>query len=149
MLYAWQYAGYSVMTGFTLNILASNDEQHFTDVCSFVGADASGYFGIQANCSHFMTVLVFGLARFRYADETWHYLALPNALASFQANQLTISARYFLIDTDFDRISILLEQQAQKESANLHATRESLQRMDLAIFKKIRSLKHNPQWSPQ
>ncbi len=134
------------MAGFTLNILASNDEQHFVDVSSFVGADASGYFGIQANYSRFMTVLVFGLARFRFADETWHYLALPNALASFQDNQLTISTRYFLIDTDFDHISALLEQQALKESENLHATRESLQRMDLAIFKKIRSLKHNPQW---
>lgn len=134
------------MTGFTLNILASNDEQHFDNVCSFVGADASGYFGIQANHLRFMTTLVFGLARFRFTDETWHYVALPNALASFHANQLTLSTRYFLIDTDFDRISVLLEQQALKESTNLHVTRESLRRMDLAIFKKIKSLKSNAQW---
>jgi len=131
---------------FTLKVLASNQEQRIDNVCSFVGEDASGYFGLQANHVCFMTELVFGLARFRDDEHRWHYLALPSALASFQANQLTISTRYFLIDTDFNRISDLLEQQALKEQENMRSSRESLQRMESAVFKKIRELKHDPRW---
>jgi F-type H+-transporting ATPase subunit epsilon len=134
------------MAVFTLNLIASNEEQHFDNVLSFIGEDASGYFGLQANHIDFMTVLIFGLARFRCDENQWHYLALPGALASFQANQLTISTRYFLIDTDFNRISDLLEQQALKEQENMRSTRESLQRMELTVFKKIRDLKHDTRW---
>jgi F-type H+-transporting ATPase subunit epsilon len=145
MLYAWQYVG-RVMN-FELNLFSSNQAQQFTEVYSFVGADESGSFGIQAAHADFMTVLSFGLSRFRFSDEkTWHYLALPSGLASFRANQLTISTRYYLIDTDFHRISHLLEQQALKEQENMYAIRESLQRMELAMLKKIRNLKHDIRW---
>jgi len=145
MLYARQYAG-RMMTGFTLNIIASRQEQRFDNVVSFVGEDDSGSFGLQAHHADFMTVLVFGLARFRFTDEQWHYLALPSGLATFKANQLTISTRYFLVDTDFDRISKALEQQAVQEQENLHKTRESLQRMELAMLKRLKALKSKPEW---
>ena len=134
------------MTGFTLNILASTQAQRFENVQSFVGEDASGYFGLQASHIDFMTMLVFGMARFRFANEPWQYLALPSGLASFQANELTISTRYFLIDTDFDKISKLLEQRALKEQETMRSTRESLQCMELMVFKKIRELKHDTRW---
>jgi F-type H+-transporting ATPase subunit epsilon len=135
------------MAGFALHLLASNQEQQIDGVYSFVGEDASGCFGLQANHARFMTVLVFGLARFRQGDDgAWQYLALPGGLASFNANQLTISTRYFLIDSDFDRITQALEQQALQEQDNLHASRESLQRMELAMLKKIRNLKRDSRW---
>lgn len=134
------------MTVFTLNILASTQAQRFENVQSFVGEDASGYFGMQAGHIDFMTMLVFGMARFRLANESWQYLALPSGLASFQANELTISTRYFLIDTDFDKISKLLEQRALKEQETMRSTRESLQCMELMVFKKIRELKHDTRW---
>jgi len=134
------------MANFTLNILASTQAQRFENVQSFVGEDASGYFGLQAGHIDFMTMLVFGMARFRLANEQWQYLALPSGLASFQANELTISTRYFLIDTDFDKISKLLEQRALKEQETMRSTRESLQCMELMVFKKIRELKHDTRW---
>lgn len=134
------------MTGFTLNILASTQAQRFENVQSFVGEDASGYFGLQANHIDFMTLLVFGMARFRFVNEQWQYLALPSGLASFQSNELTISTRYFLIDTDFDKISKLLEQRALKEQETMRSARESLQCMELMVFKKIRELKHDTRW---
>ncbi|MDD2865442.1 MAG: F0F1 ATP synthase subunit epsilon [Methylococcales bacterium] len=134
------------MADFTLNILASTQAQRFENVQSFVGEDASGYFGLQAGHIDFMTMLVFGMARFRLANEPWQYLALPSGLASFQANELTISTRYFLIDTDFDKISKLLEQRALKEQETMRSTRESLQCMELMVFKKIRELKHDTRW---
>lgn len=134
------------MAVFTLNILASTQAQRFENVQSFVGEDASGYFGMQAGHIEFMTMLVFGMARFRLENEQWQYLALPSGLASFQANELTISTRYFLIDTDFDKISKLLEQRALKEQETMRSTRESLQCMELMVFKKIRELKHDTRW---
>jgi F-type H+-transporting ATPase subunit epsilon len=134
------------MTGFHLNILASHQSQQFDNVLSFVGEDASGSFGIQAHHGYFITVLVFGLARFRFAEDDWHYLALPNGLLSFQNNTLTISTRYFLIDTDFDCVCHALELQAEQEQENLYSTRDSLQRMEVEMLKRLRQLKSKLEW---
>lgn len=134
------------MADFTLNLFASRQSERFENVQSFVGEDASGYFGLQANHLDFMTVLVFGLARFRSQNSAWQYLALPSGLASFQGNELTISTRYFLIDTDFDKISKLLEQRALKEQEMIRSTRESLRGMEQLVLKKIRELKRNERW---
>lgn len=146
MLYARQYGRRNLMTSFTLNLLASTQAQRFENVQSFVGEDASGYFGLQANHLEFMTMLVFGLTRFRFANEPWQYLALPSGLASFQANELTISTRYFLIDTDFDKISKLLEQRALKEQEIMRSTKESLRGMEQLVLKKIREMKRLPDY---
>ena len=143
MLYARQY---DIMTGFNLNLIASHQARQFNNVVSFVGEDASGSFGIQAHHSYFMTVLVFGLARFRFAEDNWHYLALPNGLLSFQNNTLTISTRYFLIDTDFERIRHALELQAEQEQENLYSTRDSLQRMEVEMLKRLKQLKSKLEW---
>ena len=117
------------MNQFALNLLDATHEQRITGVTSFVGEDATGSFGIQPNHARFMTTLVFGLARFRLVTEDWQYLALPGAVVYFNNNELTISTRHFLIDTDLERISTLLEQQLITEAENLLATRESLHRM--------------------
>ena len=130
------------MSEFVLQIFDATHEQRITNVVLFVGEDASGCFGIAAHHARFMTTLVFGLARFRLATDEWHYLALPEAVLYFNANELTISTRHFLIDTDLDRISQLLEQQLLVEEHNLRATRESLQRMEQAMLKRLLRLKH-------
>ncbi len=132
---------------FELHLLSSNQTQKFSDVTSFVGIDATGSFGIQANHEPFMTVLAFGLSRFRVEnEEKWRYVALPSGLLSFRTNQLIISTHYFLIDTDFNQLTHLLALQAETEQKNMRTIRESLQRMELAMLKKIRSLKHDMRW---
>ena len=134
------------MGSFTLNLLASTQSERFENVESFIGEDASGYFGLQANHIDFMTVLIFGLARFRFQNNAWQYLALPSGLASFQGNELTISTRYFLIDTDFDKLSKLLEQRALQEQETMRSTRESLRGMEQLVLKKIREMKRLPDY---
>jgi F-type H+-transporting ATPase subunit epsilon len=129
------------MNQFVLNLFDATHEQRITGVTSFVGEDASGSFGIQPNHARFMTTLVFGLARFRLTTEDWQYLALPGAVVYFNNNELTISTRHFMIDTDLERISTLLEQQLITEEENLRATRESLHRMEQAMFKRLLRLK--------
>jgi F-type H+-transporting ATPase subunit epsilon len=139
MLYAWLYAG-ATMNTFMLNLFDNRHEQRIVGITSFVGEDASGCFGIQARHARFMTTLIFGLARFHLAED-WHYLALPGAVAYFNHNELTISTRYFLIDTDLERISHILEQQLLAEEENLYATRENLHNLEQAMLKRMLALK--------
>ncbi|HEY8157409.1 MAG TPA: F0F1 ATP synthase subunit epsilon [Methylobacter sp.] len=129
------------MNRFVLNLFDASHEQRIEDVTSFVGEDVSGSFGIQANHARFMTTLVFGLARFRLGTDDWQYLALPGAVVYFNNNELSISTRHFLIDTDLERISTLLEQQLIAEEDNLRATKESLRRMEQAMLKRMLALK--------
>jgi F-type H+-transporting ATPase subunit epsilon len=73
-------------------------------------------------------------------------LALPGAVVYFNNNELTVSTRHFLVDTDLERISALLEQQLIIEEENLHATRESLHRMEQAMLKRMLTLKRKTVW---
>ncbi|ESS67163.1 ATPase, F1 complex, delta/epsilon subunit [Methyloglobulus morosus KoM1] len=132
------------MDSFVMNLYDATDELTIEDASAFVGMDASGSFGIQANHARFMTTLVFGLARFRRQSEQWQYLALPGGVLYFKDNILSVSTRHFLIDTDFDRISTLLAQQLITEEDNLRATRLSLHRMEQAMLKRMVSLQRKP-----
>lgn len=132
------------MNTFLLVLSDSANHQQIDRVTSFIGMDASGSFGIQAYHARFMTILVFGLARFRQEEDNWQYLALPGGVLYFKDNQLTISTRHFLIDHDFDRISASLGEQLIAEEENLRATRLSLHRMEQAILKQMISLQRKP-----
>ena len=129
------------MSSFNLNLFDIYHQQRMTGVSSFVGLDASGSFGILPNHARFMTTLVFGLARFCLDEDNWQYLAVPGAVLYFNNNELSISTRHFLIDTDFERISSLLEQQLSTEEDKLRVTRESLGLMEQAMIKRLLALK--------
>jgi F-type H+-transporting ATPase subunit epsilon len=145
MLYARLYAG-PAMNSFILNLFDASHEQRIDGVTSFIGEDASGCFGIQAQHARFMTTLVFGLSRFRLSTDEWRYLALPGAVAYFDNNELTISTLHFLIDTDFNRISQLLEQHTLVEEETVHASKESFHLMEQAMLKRILALNRKPGW---
>jgi F-type H+-transporting ATPase subunit epsilon len=134
------------MNTFTLNLFDSSHEQRIEGVTSFVGEDATGCFGIKAHHMRFMTTLIFGLARFRLTTEDWQYLALPGAVVYFNNNVLTISTRHFLIDSDLEQITSLLEQQLISEEENLGKTRESLRKMEQSMLKHMLALKRKSSW---
>lgn len=134
------------MNTYAINLFDSADHQKIDGVTSFVGMDATGSFGIQAHHARFMTILVFGLARFKQEEGDWQYLALPGGVLYFNEKGLTISTRHFLIDSDFDRISALLGQQLIVEEESLRATRLSLHRMEQAILKQMAALQRKPGW---
>jgi F-type H+-transporting ATPase subunit epsilon len=135
-----------MMNSFVLNLFDATQEERITDVTSFVGEDASGCFGVQANHARFMTALVFGLARFQQSTSGWRYLALPGGIVYFNNNELTISTRHFLVDTNFERISLLLDQQLIAEEENLRATREGIYRMEQAMLKRMVALQRKAGW---
>lgn len=129
------------MKTFALQLYDSSHQQRITEVTDFVGEDATGSFGIRANHARFMTLLTFGLARFRPAAGNWQYLALPGAVLFFDNDELTISSRHFMIDADLDRISTLLEQQLIAEEEGWRAAKTSLHKMEQAMLTRLWNLK--------
>lgn len=136
------------MNTFVMNLYDTANHFKIDDVTSFIGMDASGSFGLQANHARFMTTLVFGLARFKQEDGDWRYLALPGGVLYFKQNELTVSTRHFVVDSDIERISHSLDQQLITEEENLRATRLSLRRMEQAILKQMVSLQRKSSWKP-
>lgn len=132
------------MNTFILQLYDATQQKRIENVTSFVGEDANGCFGIQACHARFMTTLVFGLCRYRLQTEDWLYLALSGGVLYFNANELTISTRHFLIDSNFERISELLEQQLLVEEDTLAVTRASLQKMEQSMMVRLWNLqRHN------
>ena len=110
-------------------------------VISFIGEDDSGSFGVLPGHARMMTLLRFGLARFRVLDEDWEYLALPGALAYFLDGELHLSTRHYLRGKDYDKISTALEQELLVEEDNLQVVKQSLHRLEEEMFKRLWKLK--------
>lgn len=125
------------MTTFSLHLRDTTHSEHFARVSTFVAEDASGSFGIRAHHGRLMAAPVFGLARFRIADEAWQYLAMPGALLYFINNELTINTRRYLIDSDYQRISTALQEQLLLEEENLKSMKDSLHRMEEEVLRRM------------
>lgn len=125
------------MSSFILSLQDASHAEEFKGITSFVGEDASGSFGILPGHERMMTSLVMGLARFRGQDQNWQYIATPGALLYFQANQLTLLSRHFLIDEDYMRISSALEQQLLQEESRLQEQKQSLRQMEEEVLKRL------------
>lgn len=125
------------MNTFTLVLHDSAQRLAFTDVYSFVGEDASGSFGLRAGHARFMTILSFGLARFRSPNGEWQFVAMPGATLYFHANRLWIGTRRFVLDHDYVRISRLLREQLLAEEQALQKTRSSLRQMEEELLRKL------------
>jgi F-type H+-transporting ATPase subunit epsilon len=126
--------------GFTLHLQSAARYERIDDVVSFVGEDASGRFGILAHHTRFMTVLDYGLARFRVQDGPWHYLACPGGVLYFAADELFLNTRRYLHDTDYGRIAAGLAGQLAQEEAALKSVKDNLQRLERELFRRLRTL---------
>lgn len=125
------------MKTFTLLLRDSAHSEQISNVRAFVGEDTSGSFGILANHDRMMTALIIGLARFRTVESDWQYLAMPGAILYFTDNVLALNTRHYLRDDDYTRISAALQDQLLAEEEQLHATRESLRRMEESLLKRL------------
>ena len=130
------------MKSFVLQLYDARHVQQITGVSSFVSEDATGSFGILPNHARFMTTLIFGLSRFRVSGEAWQYLAVPGAVLYFNNNELSISTRHFLIDSDYERISALLQQQLVTEEENLRIMKENLHLLEEQMLKRLWNIRH-------
>jgi len=127
---------------FTLQVCGATRSVQMDDVCSFVGEDASGSFGLQAGHARFMTCLSFGLSRFRQAGGAWQYLAMPGAVLYFADNRLRLSTRKFLVHEDYGQVVEQLHNQLLAEEESLRDLRASLKRLEEEILKRIWAMGH-------
>jgi len=125
------------MSAFTLHLQSATQYERIDDATSFVGEDASGSFGLLPGHARFMTMLGFGLARFRRGSGNWEFLALPGGLVYFTGNQLYLNARRYLRGQDSERIRAALERQFAAEEDELRAMKQSLQRLEQEMLKRL------------
>ena len=129
------------MNTFPMHLESTTQYDRVEKVISFIGEDDSGSFGVLPGHARMMTLLRFGLARFRVLDEDWEYLALPGALAYFLDGELHLSTRHYLRGKDYDKISTALEQELLVEEDNLQVVKQSLHRLEEEMFKRLWKLK--------
>lgn len=122
---------------FALQIQDATQLKRIDHVSAFVGEDVSGSFGLLSGHARFMTSLVIGLSRFRVAQGAWQYLAMPGGLLYFQNNVLTLNTRHFLLDENYARISVALQQQIIAEEQALHAMKQSLHRLEEEALRRL------------
>ncbi len=137
MLYAWLHEDAGEMSSFSLLLHDAKHSEMIEGVSTFVGEDASGSFGIQANHARIIASLTFGLARFRIGEQAWQYLALPGALLYFRDNRLTITTRRYLIDSDYERISSALQEKLISEEEKLQTMKNSLHHMEEEMLRRM------------
>lgn len=127
-------------TSFALHLQSATRYECVEAVTSFVGQDATGSFGILPDRASFMTILGFGLARFRIAEGPWKFIACPGGVLSFERNQLCLSTRRYLVDDDYQRITVHLTGQLAQEEHALRAVKENIQRLEQELLRRLRQL---------
>jgi F-type H+-transporting ATPase subunit epsilon len=125
------------MNAFTVHLQGATQYERIDHAVSFVGEDDSGSFGLMAGHGQFVTTLVFGLARLRYADERWDYLALPEAVAHFDGGELYLSTRRYLRSDDYAEISQALREEMAQEEQDLTAFKQNLEQMERAMLLRL------------
>lgn len=128
------------MRAFTLHLQSATRYEHIEGVVSFVGQDPSGHFGILPGRAPLLTLLDYGLARYRTAEGGWEYVACPGGVLSFADDALILSTRRYLRDTDFTRVSARLTGELAREEAQLQTVKASLQRLEQELFRRLRRL---------
>ncbi|QID18832.1 F0F1 ATP synthase subunit epsilon [Nitrogeniibacter mangrovi] len=126
------------MTGFRLTLACPRRVEHIDAVASFVGTDASGRFGILAGRTPLITVLRFGLARFRVAGAAdWRYLALPGGTLHFADNALAIACRHFTLGDDAAALQAALTEGARCEDERRADLRHNLDRFEQTLMQRL------------
>ncbi|SET37439.1 F-type H+-transporting ATPase subunit epsilon [Nitrosomonas marina] len=131
------------MRTFTLHLQSATQYTVVKQATSFVGADASGSFGILAGHARMMTALDYGLARYQTHNDDWYYLAFPGGILYFLDNQLYLNSRRFLCDSDYERISAGLMQQLLAEEQALQTIKNSLNQLEQEMFRRLWEIKRS------
>ncbi|MDD5391236.1 MAG: hypothetical protein PHD37_18015 [Gallionellaceae bacterium] len=128
------------MNTFTVHLFAADRTEVIEQAASFSGEDNSGSFGLLARHERFMTALTFGLARLTLADGSREYLGFPGGLLYFIDNELRISTRRYLRDSDVGRIAQALTRELLEEEQALEQTRRKLHRLEAEMLRRLAQL---------
>ena len=113
------------MKTFALELYSTDARTRIENAQAFVGADASGSFGILAGREPLATALVWGLCSLRTSDRARRqYVALPGGVLYFADDLLRVCAQRFLVDEDPQRIVAQLTREMHAErdvTRDMHA----------------------------
>jgi F-type H+-transporting ATPase subunit epsilon len=129
------------MNTFPMQLQSVTQYERIENVISFVGEDASGSFGILPGHARMMTLLVFGLARFRVLDQDWEFLALPGALAYFLEGQLCLSTRRYLRGKNYEHLSVALRGELLAEEETLREVKQNVRRLEEEMLRRLWKVK--------
>jgi F-type H+-transporting ATPase subunit epsilon len=90
-----------------------------------------------------MSLLGFGLARFRITEQDWEFLALPGGLAYFVDGQLYLNTRRYLRGKDYERLGVLLRQELLAEEDALREMKQSMRRLEEEMLKRLWKMKQS------
>lgn len=135
------------MKPFDLHLQSAFGNDRITGVTSFVGQDDSGSFGILSGHARMLTILAYGLARFRTTGDKWTYLALPGGLLHFVDNTLFITTRRYFLDASYSEISTTLLNQLLSEEEALHAMKENLFRLEHEMLRRLWQIERDTAWT--
>ncbi len=136
------------MSSFVMHLQSATQYERIENVVSFIGHDDSGSFGILPGHARMMTLLSFGLARFRIDDRDWEFLAFPGALAYFVNGQFYLSTRRYVRGKDYAGISAALSQELRVEEEALREMRRSVRRLEEEMFKRLWKFKPSGEFPP-
>ena len=125
------------MKPIVLHLQDATRYERIDQVVSFVGQDDSGLFGILADHARMMTVLSFGLARYRTGDDRWQYVAVPQALLYCVDNNLYLCTRRYIRGDEYARIGQALQEQLVAEEADLRNIKEHIHRLEEEMFRRL------------
>ncbi|HEY7163244.1 MAG TPA: F0F1 ATP synthase subunit epsilon [Candidatus Binatia bacterium] len=125
------------MNTFVLHLQSATQYERIETVTSFVGSDDSGSFGILAGHARMMTLLAFGLVRFRIGSGHWEYAAVPGGLAYFVDGQLYLSTRRYLRGRNYEDLSVRLRKELATEEEALGEMKRSVRRLEEEMFKRL------------
>lgn len=128
------------MNTFVMHLQSGTQYERIDDTVSFVAADESGSFGIQAGHARLMACLSSGLARYRTAGGVWQFLVLPGAALYFFENELYVNTRRYLHDPDYKRVSAAWREELLVDEEKLRVITESLNRLEDEMLKRLWTL---------
>ena len=131
-------------SSFSLHLHSAARSERIDGVTSFIGQDESGSFGILPGRAPFMTILGYGLARFRIANEAWQFLACPGAVLTFGEGRLAVNTRRYLRNDSYDEIAEQIESQLADEERSLQAVKDNLQKLEQELIRRLYELNRRP-----
>ena len=125
------------MSDFVLHLHDLHRNQRIEGVRSFVGRDSSGSFGVQAGHEYLVTCLQAGLARYRDANEQWHYIAQPGAVLVFDGQALHLATSEYLCSDDREAVIARLEMQWAEQARQSGLALRTRQQLEQNLARRL------------
>jgi F-type H+-transporting ATPase subunit epsilon len=140
----------SASRSFTLRLLDGRHEQCVEGVISLVAEDATGQFGLWSGHEPLLTVLEPGLFRYRQVESCgvspWRFGAgAGGVLCTWpEPAEVRLVSSRFLLGEDPQALLQQLDAALAREHLQRVSTRDSQDRVDTALLRKLQELSQNP-----